>query len=378
MGIDATYVMGNYGQRSLRMERGKGVYLFDSEGRRYLDFTAGIAVCSLGHAHPAVTDAVARQAETLIHCSNLYENVEQNQLATRLAELSGLDRVFFCNSGTEANEAAMKLVRKYFAESAGVNRTEIVSLPGGFHGRTYGALSLTAKPKYQAGFRPLLPDCVTPASYDAVVDCITEATAACFIEVIQGEGGVTPVPVHVLHNIQAKCREVGALLVVDEVQTGVGRTGTFFAYDQLELKPDVVTMAKALANGIPIGALLARGEVAQAFTPGSHGSTFGGNPLAAGVANAVLNVVTSPGFLEHVKEIGMYLGQQLSLLGDDVRGRGLMWGITVPDASAFVAAATRKGILLTAVGEQRVRFVPPLIIERANVDEMVACLSTIS
>jgi acetylornithine/N-succinyldiaminopimelate aminotransferase len=373
--IPANHVMGNYGKRSLQMERGQTVYLYDASGREYLDFTAGIAVCNLGHAHPSVLRAMMEQAETLVHCSNLYENPQQNRLAQRLATLSGLDQVFFCNSGTEANEAAMKLARKYATGTSGPDRTEILSLPGGFHGRTFGALSITGKPKYHAGFTPLLPNCVTPATYEEVLARITEQTAACFVEVIQGEGGVTPIPAQLLLAIEDQCRRHGALLVVDEVQTGVGRTGTFFAYEQVGLQPDIVTMAKGLANGVPIGAVLARSEVAEALTPGSHGSTFGGNPLAAAVANSVLDVVTAPGFLQHVQEMGAHMEAALGHLGQGVCGRGFMWGMSVPDAVAYVEKAEQRGVLLTAVGESRVRFVPPLIVERRHVDRMVELLA---
>jgi acetylornithine aminotransferase/acetylornithine/N-succinyldiaminopimelate aminotransferase len=400
-------LMNNYGERKLTFVRGEGATLYDAAGQAYLDFTAGIAVCSLGHAHPAVAQAIAQQAQTLIHCSNLYLNPGQVRLAERLTALSGLDRAFFCNSGAEANEAAIKLARRYAWHNGDTARTEIVTLPGGFHGRTLGALSITPKPAYHQGFTPLLPDCSTPERLEAVVDAITERTAACFVEVVQGEGGVNVIPDEVLLAIQARCREVGALFVIDEVQTGVGRTGTFFAFEgvgrtsgtdgsggaelggrpegrpgshagrQLGLQPDIVTMAKGLANGVPVGAVLARAEVAEAFTPGSHGSTFGGNPLAMAAANVVVDIVASADFLEHVKATGAYLQQALRRFSDDVSGRGLMVGMTVPDAKQFVAAAADAGVLLTAVGEHRVRFVPPLIVDAPLVDALVERLAAI-
>ncbi|SFV01870.1 aspartate aminotransferase family protein [Alicyclobacillus macrosporangiidus] len=372
------HVMGNYGERPLTMVRGEGVYLYDAEGRAYLDFTAGIAVCALGHAHPVVTQAIADQAKTLIHCSNLYQNPWQNRLAARLAELSGLGKAFFCNSGAEANEAAIKLARRFAWQNGEPDRTELVSLPGGFHGRTFGALSITGKSKYHEGFHPLVPGCATPPAWDAVLEAITERTAACFVEVVQGEGGVHPVPVEVLQAIQARCRETGALLVVDEVQTGVGRTGTFFAFEQAGLEPDIVTMAKGLAGGVPIGAVLASDRVAEAFTPGSHGSTFGGNPLATATALAVVGVVSDANFLAHVREAGAYLRQRLEGIGTEVSGLGLMYGITVPDAKAFVAAAAEAGVLVTAVGETRVRFVPPLVVDRVHIDEMADRLAGVA
>ncbi|MDQ0189558.1 aminotransferase class III-fold pyridoxal phosphate-dependent enzyme [Alicyclobacillus cycloheptanicus] len=420
-------LMNNYGERKLTFVRGEGATLYDAAGQAYLDFTAGIAVCSLGHAHPAVAQAIAQQAQTLIHCSNLYLNPGQVRLAERLTALSGLDRAFFCNSGAEANEAAIKLARRYAWHNGDTARTEIVTLPGGFHGRTLGALSITPKPAYHQGFTPLLPDCSTPERLEAVVDAITERTAACFVEVVQGEGGVNVIPDEVLLAIQARCREVGALFVIDEVQTGVGRTGTFFAFEgvgrtsgtdgsggaelggrpgshtgaepgvapgshagaepglvpgshagrRLGLQPDIVTMAKGLANGVPVGAVLARAEVAEAFTPGSHGSTFGGNPLAMAAANVVVDIVASADFLEHVKATGAYLQQALRRFSDDVSGRGLMVGMTVPDAKQFVAAAADVGVLLTAVGEHRVRFVPPLIVDAPLVDALVERLAAI-
>ncbi|MCL6625372.1 aspartate aminotransferase family protein [Alicyclobacillus shizuokensis] len=363
-------LMGNYGQPPITAVRGQGAYLYDDKGVAYLDFTAGIAVCNLGHADPGVTRALQEQAETLVHCSNLYAHPLRERLATRLAELAQLDAVFFCNSGAEANEAAIKLARRSAWQNYGAGKHVIVSLPNGFHGRTLGALSVTPKPAYHEGYAPLLPGCRTPADLDGVLDAIAPDTAACIVEVIQGEGGLRVLPADLLQSIQARCREVGALLIVDEVQTGVGRTGTFFAFEQVGLEPDIVTMAKGLANGVPIGAVLARREVAAAFTPGSHGSTFGGNPLAMAAANAVLDRVLETGFLERVKEVGAYLQNRLQERFSNVSGRGLMWGVDVPDAREFVGKALAAGVLLTAVAPTRVRLVPPLIIGQRHVDEL--------
>lgn len=363
-------LMNNYGQRAVEFVRGEGPYLYEASGQAYLDFTAGIAVCNLGHAHPAVAAAIAEQAQTLVHCSNLYLIPGQVRLAEKLTALSGLDEAFFCNSGTEANEAAIKLARRFAWHSGQPERTEIVTLPSAFHGRTLGSLSITPKPAYHQGFTPLLPDCHTPARLEDVVKAITERTAACFVEVVQGEGGVNVIPPELLHAISARCREVGALLVVDEVQTGTGRTGTFLAYQGVGLEPDIVTMAKGLANGVPVGAVLARLEVAAAFTPGSHGSTFGGNPLAMAAANAVVDIVSDPAFLATVKARGEQLSAVLATFGEEVSGCGLMWGITVPDAKAFAASALEAGVLVTAIGEHRVRFVPPLIIEESHIAEL--------
>ncbi|GMA50610.1 acetylornithine aminotransferase [Alicyclobacillus contaminans] len=362
-------LMGNYAPPAIELVRGEGPYVYSADGREYLDFTAGIAVCNLGHAHPAVTEAIIRQAGLIVHTSNLYGHALRGQVAARLAELSRLDQVFFCNSGAEANEAALKLARKAAAMRGEADRVRFVSLPGGFHGRTFGALSVTPKPAYHAGFEPLLPECTAPETFEAAVEAIDERTAACIVEVVQGEGGVHPVPTEVLRAIQARCRAKGALLIIDEVQTGVGRTGTFFAYEAIGLEPDIVTMAKGLGNGVPIGAVLARKDVAAAFTPGSHGSTFGGNLLAMAAAQAVLEHVAAPDFLAHVRRVGAYLQQQLTSRFPEVTGRGLMWGITVPDASAFVQKAAEAGLLLTAVAPTRVRWVPPLIIDTSHVDE---------
>lgn len=372
----AVAVMNNYGQRNLQLVRGNGVYLYDESGRDYLDMTAGIAVCALGHAHPELVEVIRNQAETLLHCSNLYLNPWQMKLASDLTRLSGLSQAFFCNSGTEANEGAIKLARKYAFERGEPERVEIVSLPGGFHGRTLGSLSITPKAQYQRGFGPLVPGCVTPETVEGATDVITEKTAACIVEIVQGEGGVQEVPLQVLLGIQEKCKEVGALFIIDEVQTGIGRTGNFFAFQEIGLSPDVITLAKGLGGGVPIGAVVAREEVAAAFSPGTHGTTFGGNPLATAVGQRICEIVSQPAFLENVREVASYLRSALWEFGEEVTGKGLMLGVTVPDAKEFVQNAMNRGVLLTAVGPTRVRFVPPLILTRADVDEMCRRLST--
>lgn len=375
--VAALSVMDNYGPRQITLVRGHGAHVYDDSGKAYLDLTAGIAVCALGHAHAAITQAIVEQAETLLHCSNLYLNPWQLATATKLTKLSGLDQAFFCNSGTEANEAAIKLARKVAAVRGETDRVEIVSLPGAFHGRTLGALSITPKAAYQSGFTPLLPGCVTPPDLDTAVDYIGPQTAACIVEVVQGEGGVNVVPVELLKAIQDRCKETGALFIIDEVQTGVGRTGTFFAFQQFGLDPDVITMAKGLGGGVPVGAVLAKSEAAAAFTAGSHGSTFGGNPLAMAVASVVCDIVGESSFLEHVREVGAYLREALVPFGTNISGLGLMIGMTVDNAKDFVAKAAQVGILVTAVGESRVRFVPPLILEKSDVDEMVERLANV-
>lgn len=370
-------VMDNYGTRAITLVRGSGVHVYDDTGRAYLDLTAGIAVCALGHAHPAITQAIVEQAETLIHCSNLYMNPWQLSVAAQLTTLSGLEQAFFCNSGTEANEAAIKLARKVAAVHGEGHRVEIVSLPGAFHGRTLGALSITPKAAYQEGFTPLLPGCVTPPDWAGAVAAIGPQTAGCIVEVVQGEGGINVVPAHLLLAIQERCKAVGALFMIDEVQTGVGRTGSFFAFQQCGLDPDVVTMAKGLGGGVPVGAVLAKSEVAAAFSAGTHGSTFGGNPLAMAVAGVVCNIVSHPEFLAHIREVGAYLQAAVAEFGTNVSGLGLMVGMTVENAKDFVATAASAGVLVTAVGPTRVRFVPPLILEKSDVDEMSERLATI-
>jgi acetylornithine/N-succinyldiaminopimelate aminotransferase len=363
-------LMGNYGVRTLTMVRGEGAYLYDELGNQYLDMMAGIAVCNLGHAHPAITATITAQAGQLLHCSNLFQIPQQQALATRLTKLSGLDAAFFCNSGTEANEAAIKLVRKY-ASAENPSKTKVLSLPHSFHGRTLGSLSITPNSAYQAGFAPLLPDVIAPQSLEEALALIDDETAGCFVEVIQGEGGVLPLPADFLQALESRLHAHGALLVVDEVQTGIGRTGTFFAFEQVGIQPDLITLAKGLGNGVPVGAVLAKGQVARAFQPGSHGSTFGGNPLAMAVANTVVEEVANDAFMDHVRHMGELLPAALSEFGTELSGRGLMWGFSVPNAKQFVADAAQAGVLFTTVGGNRVRAVPPLIITEKEIEELV-------
>lgn len=371
-------LMPNYRRYPVRMVRGRGVYLYDEAERDYLDFTSGIGVTALGHAHPAVTAALSEQAGRLVHCSNLYEIPVQEAVAERLSLLFGGGRAFFCNSGAEANEAALKLARRYQYRRGQTDRTEWVALEGGFHGRTFGALSVTPRPAYQEGFTPLVPGAriIDPAD-PAALDAVGPRTAGVLIEVIQGEGGVRPLDPGFVRALAEKARAEGALLMVDEVQTGMGRTGRFFAYEHYGLDPDVVTMAKALANGVPVGAVIARPEVAEAFSPGSHGSTFGGNPLAMAAAQVVIDTVSAPEFLARVEQVGGILRERLQAVaarvpgGAVVRGRGLMWGLrphAAGVAEKIVAAALEERLLLTAVGDQTVRFLPPLIVTPADID----------
>lgn len=372
-----TSLMRNYGERTRTMVRGEGAYLYDDTGKQYLDMMAGIAVCNLGHAHPRVTAVITEQASQLLHCSNLFQIPLQQVVAQRLTSLAGLDAAFFCNSGTEANEAAIKLVRK-FATKENPRKTKVLSIPHAFHGRTLGALSITPKPAYHAGFAPLLPDVATPQTLEDVLAAINDETAGCFVEIVQGEGGVLPLPKEFLQALEARLHSHGALLVVDEVQTGVGRTGTFFGFEQVNIHPDIVTMAKGLGNGVPVGAVLASQHVADAFQPGAHGSTFGGNPLAMAVAQVVVDEVANDEFLAHVRVMGESLYSALSEFGTELSGRGLMWGFSVSDAKQFVADAADVGVLFTTVGENRVRAVPPLIIGEREIEELVSRLRQIS
>ncbi|MCL8208333.1 MAG: aspartate aminotransferase family protein [Actinomycetia bacterium] len=371
-------LMPNYRRYPVRMVRGQGMYLYDEAERDYLDFTSGIGVTALGHAHPAVTAALSEQAGRLVHCSNLYEIPVQEAVAERLSLLFGGGRAFFCNSGAEANEAALKLARRYQYRRGQPERTEWVALEGGFHGRTFGALSVTPRPAYQEGFVPLVPGAriIDPAD-PAALDAVGPRTAAVLIEVIQGEGGVRPLDPAFVRALADKARAEGALLMVDEVQTGMGRTGRFFAYEHYGLAPDVVTLAKALANGVPAGAVVARPDVAEAFAPGTHGSTFGGNPLAMAAAQVVIDTVSAPEFLQRVERMGTLLRERLEAVasrvpgGAAVRGRGLMWGLrphTAGLAEKIVAAALQERLLLTAVGDQTVRFLPPLIVTPSDIE----------
>ncbi|TDY46718.1 acetylornithine aminotransferase/acetylornithine/N-succinyldiaminopimelate aminotransferase [Alicyclobacillus sacchari] len=360
----------NYGKRDLAFVRGEGAYVYDRDDRRFLDFTAGIAVCNLGHAHPGLASVIAEQAKTLLHTSNLFLIEGQVALANKLVRLVSAGtpyRAMFVNSGTEANEGALKLARRYQFVSGQPQKTRVIGLPNGFHGRTMGALSVTANAKYREGMAPLVPGLETATSYEAVIDAIDDTVAACIVEVIQGEAGVRPVDREFLQRLAARLRETGGLLIVDEVQTGVGRTGTFFGFEQFGIEPDIVTMAKGLGNGIPTGAILAKAEIASAFTPGMHGSTFGGNPFAMAVANYVVDTVSNPAFLAHVRRMGAQVRRILAETYEDVTGLGLMWGFDVPDAQAWRQAAVDRGLLVTVCGPKRIRVVPPLVIDDSHV-----------
>ncbi|NOZ00307.1 MAG: acetylornithine transaminase [Deltaproteobacteria bacterium] len=371
----ADILMNTYGRYPLELAGGRGCVVWDSSGNQYLDFVAGIAVNALGHAHPAVIGTIRDACEGLIHVSNLYWTEPMVRLAERLTAVAGMERAFFCNSGAEAIEAAIKMARK-----ARPGRPRTVCFEHSFHGRTFGALSITSRPAYQKPFRPLMADVtVLPWGDENALAGIDGRTAAVFVEAVQGEGGVRPAPSGWLAGIRRRCDEAGALMVVDEVQTGIGRTGTFFAFQSEGIFPDAVASAKALAGGLPMGALLARGAAAEAFTPGDHASTFGGGPMVASVANAVLDVVLEPGFLEGVREKGTRLGDGLRRIAAahpavvEARGRGLLWGLVLsrPRAAKLVESLQGMGLLTVPAGPDVLRFAPPLVVTNEEID---ACL----
>jgi len=370
----STALMNNYARFPVEFERGEGATLWDADGNAYLDFLAGISVCNTGHCHPHVVAAIERQARALMHVSNLYYNRPMVALAERLAARSLGGRVYFANSGAEANEAALKLVRKARP------RGEIVVLHGGFHGRTYGALSATFQESKQAPFAPLVPGFVPvprdPAALDAAVH---EGTAAVLLEPIQGETGVTLLPDELLQAARAACDRTGAALVFDEVQTGMGRTGTLWAYEALGVRPDAITVAKALGGGLPIGALITGERLADVLAPGDHGSTFAGGPVIAAAAHAALDVLDDPELLARVRELGTRLQEALRDLPGvvAVRGRGLMVAADVDRSAPDVVrrALLEQRLVINATGPQTLRFLPPLIIDETHVDDAVGRLA---
>ena len=376
-------LMNNYGTPAISLTGGQGMYLTDTEGKRYLDMLAGIAVNALGQAHPDIVEAVSTQIATLGHTSNIFATPHSIEVATALKQrfAGGSDdsaRAFFCNSGAEANEAAFKIARL-------TGRGRVLAAEAGFHGRTMGALALTGQPEKRAPFEPL-PGGVDFYPYGDVqklreiVEEDPDGIAAIFAEPIQGETGVIPAPEGFLAAVRQLCDDYGILMVADEVQTGVGRTGKFFAHEYAGVVPDVVTMAKGLGGGLPMGAVLARGAAAQYLQPGQHGTTFGGNPVVLAAARTVLNTLDEK-FLQHVREIGAYLRGQLQQISgvSEVRGTGLMLGVVLEsaDAKEVVAAGLERGLILNAPSDKVVRLTPPLIIERRHVDECVTILQEI-
>lgn len=375
---------GNYAPQNAVMVRGEGARVYDANGKEYLDFVAGIATTSLGHAHQEVVKAVTEQAEKLFHISNLYFIERQVELATLLTEASFADRVFFCNSGAEANEAAIKLARRYFYEKGNNDRREIISFSDCFHGRTLATIATIPKPKFQDGFDPIPAGFVNVPYNDikALDKAIGPKTAAVITEIIQGESGVRVPDENFAKELRELTRAKGVLLIVDEVQTGMGRTGKLFAYEHSGITPDIMTLAKALGNGFPIGACLAVEEVANAFKPTSHGSTFGGNPLACASAIATFNVMKKDGFMESVRANGEILGAALDKLKErfpslikQVRGIGLMWGMELTiEGKDIVKSMLERGILINCAAGNVIRFVPPLIINEKDIEQVTRAL----
>jgi len=380
------YHTPNYGARApICLVRGDGMRVWDTDGREYLDFGAGIAVTSLGHCHPRVTGAIREASATLLHVSNLYHTAPQIHLAKLLCEHSFADRVFFGNSGAEANEAAIKLARKYAKERFASDRWEIVATRNSFHGRTMGALAATGQEKYQHGFEPLVPGFKHVPYNDlrAMERAIDNRTCAVMVEPIQGEGGVHVPDDDYLPGLRKLCDESGALMILDEIQTGVGRTGRLWCYEYAGVEPDIMTLAKALANGVPIGATLAREEVARTLGPGSHGSTFGGTPFVASIALATLTTILDEKIPDRAARMGRYLTDGLRALGGkhatigDVRGRGLLIGVGLGRPVTPVVDACREaGLLVLSAGEQVLRLAPPLIVGESECDRALAIIDT--
>lgn len=382
----AKYLMQTYARQSVSIVRGKGAKVYDLEGREYIDFVGGIAVNVLGHGHPDLVHAIQRQAAQLMHVSNLYYTEPQVKLAQMLVDHSFADRAFFCNSGAEANEAAIKLARRYGHEKHGAGRFEIITMKNSFHGRTLATLAATGQEKVQKGFEPLVPGFAYAPFNDflALEQMVSDKTAAIMLEPIQGEGGVHVADTDYLKNVRRLCSERDILLMFDEVQTGMGRTGTLFAYQQLGVEPDIMTLAKGLGGGVPIGACLAREAVAAVFTPGTHASTFGGNPLACAAALAVCRVLLEGRILDHAKRMGEYLAKGLADCKDrhravrEVRGLGLLQGLELDiDAKAVVADCAARGVLINATSDRVLRFVPPLIITQREIDKLLDTLTAI-
>ena len=380
------YLMHTYVRQPISIVRGRGSRVFDLEGREYVDFVAGIAVNVLGHGHPDLIAAIQKQSQHLLHASNLYYTEPQVKLAEALVAHSFAQKVFFCNSGAEANEAAIKLARRYAHDKYGPSRFEIITMLQSFHGRTIATLTATGQKKVQKGFEPLLPGFTYVPFNDlnAVEQAITPATAAIMLELVQAEGGVQVADQAFIKSLRDLCRSRDILLIVDEVQTGMGRTGTLFAYEHYGIQPDIMTLAKGLGGGLPIGACLATDEVAAAFVPGTHASTFGGNPLACSAGLAVLRVLLEGRLLPRSREVGLYMAKSLLELKDrlpnvkDVRGMGLLQGMELSiEGAPVVADCLNRGLLVNCTMDRVLRFVPPLIITQHEIDRLIDVLADV-
>ncbi len=380
------HVMKTYGRYPIVAERGEGCRLWDVDGKAYLDFLAGVAVNNLGHCHPKVVAALREQAGRLLHCSNFYHIPQQVELAEWLCEHSFAERVFFCNSGAEANEAAMKLARKHSNDKHGEDRFEVITALASFHGRTIGAISATGQEKVKAGFTPMLEGFkhVPFGDVEAMRQAITPQSCAIMLEPLQGEGGVNVAPSGYLKAVRELCDEFDLLLIFDEVQVGCGRTGTLWAYEQDEVIPDVMTLAKALAGGPPIGALLTTEELAASLGPGTHGSTFGGNPLVCAAALAAMQTINEKTLLDNCRAMGAYLTEKLEQLKakysfiKEIRGLGLIIGVELAiQGGPLVIKAMEHGLLMNCTVGNVLRFVPPLIVNRAEIDEAMTILDEV-
>jgi len=386
MSLSEKYVAHTYNRYSLVLVKGKGTRVWDVEGKEYLDFVSGLAVCNLGHCHPRVVKAIQAQAETLIHVSNFFYIAPQIELASLLCKNSFADKVFFCNSGAEANEGAIKLARKYAREKMQGDRYEIITMEGSFHGRTLATLTATGQEKFHKGYAPLVPGFkyVPFDDVDAVRKAIDGKTCAILIEPIQGEGGVNCPSEGYLTSLREICDEKGVLLIFDEVQVGMGRTGKLFAYEHYGMEPDILTLAKSLAGGVPIGALLAREKVAEAFKPGDHASTFGGNPLATAAGVAAVSAILEEGMLENCEKVGEHFLVRLEEMKkkfpfvQTVRGKGLILGMELKmDGGNIVKEMMQRGFLINCTMGNVLRFLPPLIVTKQEVDQLIEALEDV-
>ncbi len=388
---EKSFLVQTYDRFPVLLERGEGVYLYDSDGKRYLDFLSGIGVNALGHAHPEIRKTIEEQAGRLLHTSNLFYHCYQSRVAEKLTAISGLDRAFFCNSGTEAWETALKLARAYgkqIAPKGSKPKTKFLVMDNSFHGRTYGALSTTGQKKYREPYTPLLPG-VTFVKFNKVEDLkkkFNDSVVAIGLETIQGEGGIVPVSQEFLSAARELTSNSGALLILDEIQCGCGRTGHYFAYQNYGVTPDIVTVAKPLAGGLPLGGILTTNKVAEAFHPGMHGTTFGGGPLACATADRFLEILSRAGMLEHIAELGTYFRERLGEMKKkhkiikEVRGLGLMVGAnlkSVDVAKAVVKQMLERGVIINRTHDTVLRFLPPYIIEREHVDELISTLDEV-
>lgn len=376
-------LMHTYTRFQIVLDKGEGVYLYDTNGKKYLDFAAGIAVFAFGYGNKEYNDALKNQIDKLLHTSNLFYNVPAIEAGEKLKKASGMDRIFFTNSGTEAIEGAIKLARKYYCNKKGHAGSEIISMNHSFHGRSMGALAVTGQPKYREAFEPLIGG-VLFAEYnnlDSIKALISEKTCAVILEPVQGEGGIYPADPAFLTDLRKLCDKKDILLIFDEIQCGMGRTGTMFAFQDYDVKPDIITCAKALGCGVPVGAFAATDKVASAFVPGDHGTTYGGNPFATAAVSKVFDLFESTNLLDNVNDVSTYLESKLNELVEkydfitDRRGKGLMQGLEFDrPVSEYISKAMDKGLIIISAGKNVIRFVPPLIITKENVDEMITIL----